>query len=105
MLCTKHPGYAGYLFFHDDVMMNPKNFRRLDKKNIWMAYVVETVNLDIALDPNKCSGVWFYNYGQNAMKQVSIILTLKLALCLMKILVIAMEHMDIRILHLFHRNA
>ena len=22
----KYPGYAGYLFIHDDVMMNPKNF-------------------------------------------------------------------------------
>jgi hypothetical protein len=36
MAMQKYPGYAGYLWINDDLIINPKNFERFNKKNVWM---------------------------------------------------------------------
>ena len=35
MAIEKFPGYAGYLWINDDLIINPKNFERFDKKSVW----------------------------------------------------------------------
>ena len=76
-----------------------------DKKNIWLAHVIETVNLDVKIDTIQCYGLWRLENGQKAMKKVYDNLEGQTRTMLMKILVIVMEPMDMQILHIFHPNA
>lgn len=65
----KYPGYAGYLYIHDDLIINPNNFERFDKNNIWIDPFTK-VNLELGLDAVKHWPWWPRTVGYSAIKKV-----------------------------------
>jgi hypothetical protein len=65
----KYPQYSGYLYIHDDLIINPKNFERFDKSKFWIN-PPKKVNLDLGMDAVHDWPWWQHQVGYPAMKQV-----------------------------------
>lgn len=65
----KFQGYAGYLYIHDDLIINPKNLERFDKNNIWLN-PYRKLDMTREMDAINDWPWWQHAVGYPAMKQV-----------------------------------
>jgi hypothetical protein len=64
----KYPDYAGYLFINDDLIINPRNFERFNKDNIWMC---PAIKINTELGYKATDWPWWPNEtGCDAMEKI-----------------------------------
>jgi hypothetical protein len=69
MAMEKYPGYTGYLWINDDLIINPKNFERFDKSNVWMCPFI-ILDLTRGMDAIDDWPWWQAGVGYPVMQQV-----------------------------------
>jgi hypothetical protein len=68
MAMQKYPGYAGYFWINDDLIINPERFERFDKTKLWMCKADRLPEL--APDAITDWGCWQSEVGFNTIKKV-----------------------------------